>query len=172
MTQLYISYTLDNMYTCSIKGCSKKRIARGWCPLHYRRWLHNGDPTKTLIRLAGEGTIRHGYKVLTINGQRVSEHRYVMEKLLNRKLERTELVHHLDHNKLNNSPGNLQIMNRIEHVKLHSTKTFRNSTHKQCTRCLKIKPRFLFAPDCRPNMDANQSKCKECDAIDHYNKRH
>ena len=35
------------MTTCRIETCDKPVIARGWCNLHYRRWLHNGDPNKT-----------------------------------------------------------------------------------------------------------------------------
>ena len=34
--------------TCSVEGCVKPRRARGWCPMHYRRWRLFGDP----IRLA------------------------------------------------------------------------------------------------------------------------
>lgn len=31
--------------TCSIDGCERPYKARGWCQLHYRRWLANGDPS-------------------------------------------------------------------------------------------------------------------------------
>lgn len=29
---------------CSIEGCEKKAIARGWCTTHYQRWENYGDP--------------------------------------------------------------------------------------------------------------------------------
>lgn len=29
---------------CSIQGCEKPARRRGWCDLHYARWLRNGDP--------------------------------------------------------------------------------------------------------------------------------
>src|SRR6516162_9510939 len=32
--------------TCSIKGCSRPVLARGWCGKHYQRWLYKGDPKK------------------------------------------------------------------------------------------------------------------------------
>lgn len=32
---------------CSITGCGKPVVARGWCPMHWRRWRKNGDPNIT-----------------------------------------------------------------------------------------------------------------------------
>lgn len=29
---------------CSVEDCEKKSWARGWCPMHYRRWRLHGDP--------------------------------------------------------------------------------------------------------------------------------
>jgi hypothetical protein len=31
--------------TCTIDGCERPQQARGWCPMHYKRWRRNGDPT-------------------------------------------------------------------------------------------------------------------------------
>jgi hypothetical protein len=30
--------------TCSINGCEKPFVARGWCSLHWKRWRKHGDP--------------------------------------------------------------------------------------------------------------------------------
>ena len=50
-------------------------------------------------------------------------HRWLMEKHTGRKLEPWEVVHHIDGNKLNNSPENLRIMtgpkSREHHTKIH-----------------------------------------------------
>jgi hypothetical protein len=37
----------------------------------------------------------HKYKVITINGKRYREHRYIMEQYLGRKLEPWEHIHHI-----------------------------------------------------------------------------
>jgi DNA-binding XRE family transcriptional regulator len=33
---------------CSLENCERKHKAKGWCNLHYRRFLRHGDPTKSL----------------------------------------------------------------------------------------------------------------------------
>lgn len=33
--------------TCSIEGCDKRVVSRGWCMGHYRRWQMHGDPNLT-----------------------------------------------------------------------------------------------------------------------------
>lgn len=30
--------------TCTIDGCERKHIARGWCHTHWKRWKTHGDP--------------------------------------------------------------------------------------------------------------------------------
>lgn len=30
--------------TCSIDGCEKDHVARGWCAMHYVRWKTHGTP--------------------------------------------------------------------------------------------------------------------------------
>lgn len=39
--------------TCTIEGCDRPHMARGWCGAHWKRWKNHGDP------LHGAPTIRH-----------------------------------------------------------------------------------------------------------------
>lgn len=77
-----------------------------------------------------------GYKYIRINGKDIGEHDLVMMKNLCRPLEKHEVVHHIDGDKLNNSLDNLQLMSRKEHVKLHNNK---RKTVKRCARCGDVK---------------------------------
>lgn len=37
---------------CSIDGCDRRAVARGWCPTHWYRWSVNGDPLPDLPVIA------------------------------------------------------------------------------------------------------------------------
>lgn len=52
-------------------------------------------------------------------------HRLIMEEYLGRKLLVTEIVHHIDGDKLNNKIENLQIVSKAEHNAIHFTKHHR-----------------------------------------------
>lgn len=48
------------------------------------------------------------------------EHRRVAERKIGRKLRKGEVVHHIDGNKRNNNPNNLEVLkNQSEHAKRH-----------------------------------------------------
>ena len=46
-------------------------------------------------------------------------HRWVMQQHLKRRLKRGEIVHHKNGNKLDNSIANLELINWLEHIKIH-----------------------------------------------------
>lgn len=71
-----------------------------------------------------------GYRCFKIEGKEIREHRMVMEQKLGRKLLSTELVHHLDGDKLNNHPDNLELRDWSEHTIEHHT----GSTRKEYTK--------------------------------------
>ena len=49
------------------------------------------------------------------------EHRCIAEAVLGRKLQKGEVVHHLDGNKRNNNPGNLMVFSsQKEHARYHA----------------------------------------------------
>lgn len=59
------------------------------------------------------------YAKMKVEGKTVQVHRVVAEQILGRPLRDDEVVHHIDHNKRNNSPENLRIMSAEEHGRLH-----------------------------------------------------
>jgi hypothetical protein len=72
-------------------------------------------------------TARKRWVIKTEDGW-IEEHRYVMEKSLGRKLTKNEIVHHIDHDKLNNDISNLELTSRSEHMRHHSTgRTYKHS---------------------------------------------
>jgi len=64
---------------------------------------------------------RTGYILLTnLHGEQILEHRWVMEQHLGRPLEKTELVHHINHKKHDNRLENLQVVTHWEHCAIHA----------------------------------------------------
>ena len=78
------------------------------------------DPSKKKIHSAGYVLIWMPHHPRSAAG-RVLEHIVVMESKIGRPLQPAERVHHIDGNKQNNHPDNLQLMaNDSEHAKLHA----------------------------------------------------
>jgi hypothetical protein len=68
-----------------------------------------------------KGTTEHsgGYLCEFEDGHRQLQHRLVVERFIGRKLKRSEVIHHIDGDKTNNSIENLQIMTQSDHIKAH-----------------------------------------------------
>jgi len=68
----------------------------------------------------------HGYVVKRIwndiyKGEWITQHRYNMEEYLERKLLKTEIVHHIDMDKTNNNINNLWLCTHSTHTKAHGS---------------------------------------------------
>ena len=72
------------------------------------------------------------YRMIIRNGERISEHRYIMEQHLGRKLGRYEYVHHKNRNKHDNRIENLELMTPTTHNKEHFEKLPKT---KICIEC-------------------------------------
>lgn len=72
------------------------------------------------------------YRMIIRNGERISEHRYIMEQHLGRKLGRYEYVHHKNRNKHDNRIENLQLMTPTTHNREHFEKLPKT---KICIEC-------------------------------------
>ena len=67
-------------------------------------------------------------------------HRWVAEQKLGRPLSSDEVVHHVDHDKLNNDPDNLVVLSRAEHqraTRLPSAKSLDTEEEKARARALR-----------------------------------
>jgi len=67
------------------------------------------------------GKILHhcGYIYILIDGHYRVEHRYMMEQFIGRKLEKNEIVHHINGIKTDNRIENFEIMDIVEHGRIH-----------------------------------------------------
>lgn len=152
------------MRICNIPKCGREHKARGFCVVHYERWKKYKDPYMRKCNANGEGCIdQFGYKLISINGKQVREHRVIMETHIGRKLlpHPFEVVHHKDGNKLNNSIDNLEIHTQGNHTILHLKKSFIKNGMRNCTKCSLTFPLKRFSKD-NTSKAAYKPYCKSC----------
>lgn len=69
---------------------------------------------------SGNGKIT--YRRIKVDNKWVAEHRYIMERHLNIKLDTKTIIHHKDGNGLNNNIDNLELMSWGMHNRTHRKK--------------------------------------------------
>lgn len=80
----------------------------------YRAWRGIELVTGTRsVRKDGYVSVKIGVRRYTL------EHRLVMETILGRELTADEHVHHINRDRADNGPENLQVVSASEHAKLH-----------------------------------------------------
>lgn len=107
------------MKVCTIEGCGKPHLGRGWCSKHYERWRKYGDPLKvvqhqlhgaTLLERFEANVLRssggcwewtgyrdeNGYGRLNINGTPVLAHRISWDLFKRRKIGEDHALHRCD----------------------------------------------------------------------------
>lgn len=90
----HTSYDYAQKFCC--RECSYK--GRKWRPINPNGHIHST-----------------GYRRLHFRGgEKRYQHRVIMEKILNRPLQKHENVHHKDGDRLNNSPENLELWTKMQ----------------------------------------------------------
>lgn len=104
--------------TCSL--CPDKHYAKGYCRMHYARYMKHGDATVTLKAGPGKATTglhSSGYVLVyqqydhpnSHGNGRIFEHILVMSQILGRPLLPSENVHHKNGIRSDNRSENLEL---------------------------------------------------------------
>lgn len=101
---------------CSVQDCTNKHFTKGYCKMHWGRLYRNGTLERKTKKWK-EGNINS--KGYLIDASYKPIHRTIIEKKLGRILDKKEMVHHIDMDKLNNNIKNLHLCSKDEHYKLH-----------------------------------------------------
>lgn len=102
---------------CSVHNCLKPHDSRGYCSEHYYYFKRYGDPThRTRVRKGHGHVTPQGYRrvKVKVGGKYHFEHRVVMAEKLGRDLHDFENVHHINGDKSDNHPDNLELWAKVQ----------------------------------------------------------
>jgi len=107
-----------------------------------------GKRGKTSNAPGGYGSIHEGYRRIEVvrdgKRRRIFEHVHVWEEA-NGPLPKGWIVHHKDHDKLNNRIENLEAMSRQQHMAEHGNRrTIDGVEYKRCSKCKEERTIDLF----------------------------
>ncbi len=115
-----ISMAIPNCCDCGVLLKDSRSV---YCKTHSKTGTRNPMSGKYgRLHHSYKGGYIHkssGYKIVMVEGNSVYEHRLIAEKKLGRSLMPKEIVHHINHKRDDNRPGNLEVMTQGEHVGIH-----------------------------------------------------
>lgn len=117
-TAQYCSFECHGKFSSSILDRSKINYLSGSNHPNYKGgWIHNG------------------YRCIKSGGKYVKEHRLIMEKFLDRKLNENETIHHINHDRTDNRLENLEVLSRSDHSHLHPPTKRGERVTQNCFNC-------------------------------------
>ena len=130
-------------FKVSPSGLSYRKTCSKECDAKWRRQSGRYSGKNNPAYKGGVAIYKHShgqnYKLLRGQSGKIYEHRYIMEQVLGRKLERWEEVHHINGNTLDNRPDNLYVFDKRHHSRFHLEMCKRVQKLEQENKRLKAK---------------------------------
>ncbi len=149
--------------TCSVEGCTANARCKGWCKMHYTRWVRTGSPVG-LKRSPAKLTLNKGYYLV---GKK-AVHTSLVEAVLGKQLSPGACIHHVDEDKTNNAKSNLVVCpshayHMLLHRRMRAQAATGNPNLRKCCICKEWDhPDNLYFPP-----STYVGKHKQCDAKYH-----
>ena len=147
---------------CKIKNCTNVlKINDGQiCQTHRSRWFRHKtydiNPNWPNLKKGNPSLTKLGYYRIFKDGERILQHRYIMEQFIGRKLTKNERVHHINGIKTDNRIENLELFkNNSEHMKHGHSIMWNKRKDRYSTKTLKN----IFKSISEPSKPKNNCFC-------------